>query len=173
MNATGLQNTSKCSGCHDGTNLGTIEDVIDEIQADTHDKWNATNATVISALNNINAYTGLKNLSRDRIAEAYWKLRLVSSDESWGVHNPEGTEKLLDDAAALAISANASLGLATSNVDLVTGWNLVSLNGTPAVTAPVSVLSSVSSNVTVAWGYNSTSRAWNCTIRQCRMPSIR
>jgi hypothetical protein len=145
----------------DGTSVGTIEDVIVKIQNDTETKWNSTNITVMNAFNNITASQEIKNLSRDKIAEAYWDLKLVSSDESWGVHDPVGTNKLLDDAAALAISANASLGQAeTSNVDLAVGWNLVSLNGTPADTTPSSVMNSVKDNITVVWGYNATGSKW-------------
>ena len=48
----------------------------------------------------------------------------------------------------------------TSNVDLVVGWNLVSLNGTPADTTPSSVMNSVKDNITVVWGYNATGSKW-------------
>ena len=162
VNGTHLQSKSECAVCHvDGTSVGTIEDVIVKIQNDTQTKWNSTNITVMNAFNNITASQEIKNLSRDKIAEAYWDLKLVSSDESWGVHDPVGTNKLLDDAAALAISANASLGQAeTSNVDLAVGWNLVSLNGTPADTTPSSVMNSVKDNITVVWGYNATGSKW-------------
>lgn len=162
VNATNLQSKSECAVCHvDGASVGTIEDIIVKIQNDTQTKWNSTNITVTNALTYINSSQEIKNLSRDKIAEAYWDLKLVSSDESWGVHDPVGTNKLLDDAAALAISANASLGQAeTSNVDLAVGWNLVSLNGTPADTTPSSVMNSVKNNITVVWGFNATGSKW-------------
>lgn len=161
VNAQGLQTKPECSGCHvNGTEVDTIENVIEKIKADTHEKWNSTNITVLAARDTVKAYTGVNTTSRDKIALAYWKLRNVYSDESWGVHDPVGTNKLLDDAVTLANDAVTALGTATSNVDLVTGWNLVALNGTPSATAPVSVLASVSSNITVVWGYNATSSAW-------------
>jgi formate-dependent nitrite reductase cytochrome c552 subunit len=161
VNATILMNGTACSSCHiTGSALGNLSTTIEKIQAETHDEWNATNITVQSALATIKAYGGEKSMSRTKIAQAYWNLRLVSSDESWGIHNPLKEKELLKDATILANDAVSSLGLATSNVDLVQGWNLVALNGTPSVTAPVSVLSSVSSNITVAWGYNATSSAW-------------
>lgn len=160
VNETGLQNASACSGCHDGTNFDTIPALIDEIQTDTHNRWNTTNTTVQNALATINAYTSQKNQSRDKIALAYWKLRNVDADASWGVHDPVGTKKLLDDASALAIAANASLGQGNTTVQLYAGWNLKSLNETPSDTTPISVMSSVSNNLTVVWGYNSTSKTW-------------
>ncbi|MCE8424869.1 MAG: ammonia-forming cytochrome c nitrite reductase subunit c552 [Candidatus Methanoperedens sp.] len=160
MNETGLQNTTKCSGCHDGTNFGTIAGVIEEIKADTHTKWNSTNTTVLNALDYIKRYTGEKNLSRDQIAQAYWKLKMVSSDGSWGVHDPVGTKKLLEEASTLAIAANASLGRGNTTEQLYTGWNVKSLNETPSVTAPVSVMSSVIGNISVVWGLNASTQTW-------------
>lgn len=165
VNKSGLQSQPECSRCHvNGTSVDTIENVIAGINASTHTKWDSTNTTVMNTLTNVNNFTGEKNLSRDKIAEAYWKLRMVSSDGSWGVHDPVGTNTLLDEAVVLANAANASLGQATSNasstVDLVAGWNLVALNGTPSATAPVSVLLSVHDNVTVVWGYNATAGTW-------------
>jgi formate-dependent nitrite reductase cytochrome c552 subunit len=160
VNESALQNTSCGTTCHDGTNFKTIPKRIEEIQTETQDKWNATNISVMAALDRWNKSTGVRSLSADKISVAYWNLNLVASDESWGVHNPDATLKLLDDAATLANASNDSLGQATSNIDLVTGWNLVALNGTPSATAPVSVLLSVHDNVTVVWGYNATSRTW-------------
>ncbi len=158
VNATLLQSNTACSSCHvTGSKLGNLSTTIEDIQTDTHAKWNTTNATVMSALNTIKAYNGEKNLSRAKIAQAYWNLRLVSSDESWGVHNPVKENGLLDDAARLAIEANASLGQTAaiaSTVQLKAGWNLVSLAGTPATTSTASVMSSVASNITVVWGYD-------------------
>lgn len=162
VNATGLQNDPGCNnGCHDGTYFDPIPIVIEDIQTKTHNKWNSTNITVMSALNNIMGYTGEKNLSRDMIAQAYWKLKMVESDESWGVHNPAGTDDLLDDASTLAISADQSLGRGNTTVQLYAGWNIVSMNETPANTAPISVMSSVSSNLTVVWNLNASTQTWS------------
>ncbi len=172
VNESGLQNTTACSRCHiNGTSVDTIANVVATIQADTHAKWNATNITVQNALTAVKSYTGVNTSSRDKIAQAYWNLYLVSSDESWGVHDPVGTSKLLDDAAALANAANASLGQGlVSTVNLKAGWNLVALNGTPSVTSPISVMSSVASNITVVWGYN-TSSAVKWELYDPLMPS--
>ena len=53
---------------------------------------------------------------------------LVYSDESWGVHDPVGTNTLLDEAASYAAASNASLGHAlVSTVNLTAGWNLKAL----------------------------------------------
>lgn len=159
VNATGLQNTTACSSCHvNGTSIDTIENVIAQIQADTKDKWNATNVTVQAAFVSYKAYTGEKNLSADKMAQAWWNLYNVQSDESWGVHDPVGVNKLLDDAATLANAVNATLGQGrVSTVNLTAGWNLVALNGTPSDTSALSVMYSVSSNITVVWGYNTSS----------------
>ncbi len=174
VNETGLENTTRCSGCHvNGTSVGTIENVIDTIQASTNDKWNNTNTIVLSALANYQNYNGSKNVSRDKIAQAYWNLKEVSSDSSWGVHNPVKVNQLLDDASRLANESNASLGLTSeivSRVQLKAGWNLVALNGTPAVTSAASVLASISSNITVVWGYNETSAEWE--LYDPAMPSV-
>ena len=111
VNATGLQNTTACKGCHEeGSAIGTVPEVIENIQSDTHDKWNSTNASVIAALANYKAYTGEKSVAKDKIAQAYWNVRLVYSDESWGVHNPTKVDQLLDDAVTLANQVNASVG---------------------------------------------------------------
>lgn len=162
VNSTGLQASANCSGCHvNGTDIDTIQVVINKIQADTIAKHTTVNATVYAALASYNAYGGIKTLSADKIAQAYWNVRLVKSDASWGVHDPVGTNQLLDDALVLAEASNTSLGMAvTSNVDLITGWNLVSLNGTPADTSPSSVMNSVKANITVVWTYNATGAAW-------------
>lgn len=163
VNRTALQNKSECNYCHvNGTKgVDTIPNVIAKIKNDTQAKWNLTNDTIEGAYSYVNTSSGTKNLSMDKLAQAFFKLYQVKRDGSWGVHNPAETNQLLDEAAALAIAANASLGLgSTSNIDLVAGWNLVALNGTPSVNTSLSVLSSVSSNITVVWGYNATSRAW-------------
>ncbi|MCX9083250.1 MAG: ammonia-forming cytochrome c nitrite reductase subunit c552 [Candidatus Methanoperedens sp.] len=156
VNATLLMNNSRdCYTCHiTGSTLGNLSTSIENIQTEIHDQWNTSNQTVMDALVKVREFTGVNTTSRTKIAQAYWNIKLVSSDESWGVHNPEGTRKLLNDAVTLANEANSSLGQATSNVDLITGWNLVALSGTPSVNLSKEVLSSVSSNITVVWGYN-------------------
>jgi hypothetical protein len=161
VNETLLQNdegTQTCSTCHaTGSALGNLSTTIEDVQAATHAKWNATNATVMSALATVKAYSGEKNLSRTKIAQAYWNVKLVSSEGSWGVHNPVKDNGLLDDAARLANESVASLGQTAaiaSTVQLKAGWNLVSLTGTPAVTSTASVMSSVASSITVVWGYD-------------------
>jgi len=50
--------------------------------------------------------------------------------------------------------------VSTSDVALLTGWNLVSLNSTPADTTPSSVMNSVNSKITVVWGFNATGKKW-------------
>lgn len=102
-----LLENGTCLDCHE---LGNISNRIEVIKVDTQTKWNATNITVMTALETINAFTGPKNLSRDLIAQAYWNMRFVSSDESWGVHNPVGVNMLLDNATALANEALTNLG---------------------------------------------------------------
>lgn len=156
VNATILMNGTACSTCHvTGSTLGNLSTTIENIQAETHDKWNATNSSVMAALDKYKKYPGVKGSSADKIARAYWNLKLVSSDESWGVHNPAATKTLLDDAATLATASNDSLGLGlVSNVELKAGWNDVALKGTPKINSTISVMSSVSSNITIVWGYN-------------------
>ncbi|KCZ70628.1 formate-dependent nitrite reductase, periplasmic cytochrome c552 subunit [Candidatus Methanoperedens nitroreducens] len=174
VNATLLQSNTECSSCHvTGTALGNISKTIENVQAKTHDKWNATNTTVQSALTTVNAYTGEKNLSRDKIAQAYWNLRLVYSDESWGAHNPTKVNELLDDAERLAGEAITTLGQkeVASTVQLKAGWNLVALNGTPAVTSAASVMSSVASNITIVWGYNAATASWELYDPDPAVPS--
>ncbi|VVB54186.1 Cytochrome c7 c [uncultured archaeon] len=172
VNKTGLQNTSRCRGCHDGSSYATISDRIATVQAATQAKWNTTNSTVMGALAYYKSYTGVKNLSADKIARAYWNLKLVSSDDSWGVHNPDKATTLLDEAAAYAAASNASLGHAlVSTVNLTAGWNLKSLENASAVTSPVSIMSSVSSNITVVWGYNTSNPADPWELYDPAMPS--
>ena len=111
VNEAGLSNTSACSSCHAaGSAAGTIPEVIEDIQAATHTKWNSTNTTVMAALTKVKAYTGEKNLSRAKIAQAYWNLRLVSSDESWGVHDPVKVNNLLNESLTLANDSVEALG---------------------------------------------------------------
>gem|GEM_PF-1880934 len=111
VNATLLQSNTACSTCHvTGGALGNLSTTIETIQDETHAKWNNTNAIVQGALATYKAYSGEKNVSSELIARAYWNIQLVSSDESWGVHNPSGINDLLDQAAAMAITSNESLG---------------------------------------------------------------
>ncbi len=111
VNATGLQTLTACKGCHEaGSVVGTIPEVIETIKSDTQAKWNSTNGSVMSALANYNAYTGEKSAAKVKIAQAYWNVRLVYSDESWGVHNPTKVDQLLDDSLTLANEVNASVG---------------------------------------------------------------
>jgi len=161
-NVTLLQLNTACSSCHvTGSKLGNISTTIEDIQGPLHDKYNLTNVIVTGALNNVKAFTGENSSSRQKIAQAYWNTRLVNSDKSWGVHNPTMANQLLDEAVVLANAANASLGMVGgSSEQLYAGWNLVSLNATPASTAPVSVMSSVSSNLTVVWGLNASTQTW-------------
>lgn len=172
VNQTGLQNTSRCGGCHNGVLFDTIPDRIEAVQAATHTKWNSTNSTVMGALAVYKNYTGVKNLSADKIARAYWNLRLVYSDDSWGVHNPDKATTLLDEAAAYAAASNASLGQAlVSTVNLTAGWNNKALQNASAVTSPVSVMSSVASNITVVWHYNTSNPADPWELYDPAMPS--
>ncbi|MCL7413562.1 MAG: ammonia-forming cytochrome c nitrite reductase subunit c552 [ANME-2 cluster archaeon] len=174
VNATLLQTDPGCSSCHEtGSILGNISTTIEDIQTAIEDKWNTTNQTVEEALAAINAYEGEKGLSRELIAEAYWNKQLVSSDESWGVHNPAKVNQLLDDAVRLANEANASLGQGSeigSSVSLMTGWNLVSLKSTPDVTSTDSVMNSVKDNISVVWGFNATVQDWE--IYDPLMPAV-
>ncbi|CAG0978603.1 hypothetical protein METP3_01937 [Methanosarcinales archaeon] len=161
VNTTILMNGTACSSCHiTGSTIGNLSTTIENVKTEIQDKYNATNVIVTAALADVKAYSGENTTSRAKIAQAYWNTKLVNSDKSWGVHNPEGTKKLLDDAVILANDAVSLLGQSTSSVDLVAGWNLVALNGTTSAIAPVSALTSVSGNVTVAWGYNTTSKGW-------------
>ncbi|MGZ3949015.1 MAG: ammonia-forming cytochrome c nitrite reductase subunit c552, partial [Flavisolibacter sp.] len=117
VNVSLLQSDATCAGCHiTGTEPGNLSATIEKIQAETREKWNATNITVMSALATINAFTGPKNLSRDKIAQAYWNLRLVSSDESWGVHNPVKVNNLLNDSSRLANEALSALSGITLSI---------------------------------------------------------
>ncbi|MFA4955472.1 MAG: ammonia-forming cytochrome c nitrite reductase subunit c552 [Candidatus Methanoperedens sp.] len=157
-----LQENTACSSCHvTGIEPGNLTTTIEDIQADTRAKWKTTKATVLSAFAIVNASTGEKTLSRDQISQAYWNVRLVDTDESWGVHNPAKVDQLLDEAATLAAASIESLGqVGTSSVQLYAGWNLVSLSATPASTSPVSVMSSVSSSLTVVWGLDAPTQTW-------------
>jgi hypothetical protein len=122
VNVTLLQNgngTQTCSNCHQtGTKLGNLSTTIASVQAATQAKWNSTNTSVTSALATIKASSGVSNLSRNKIAQAYWNLKLVSSEGSWGVHNPTKDNQLLDDAANLTKESIASLGPFITSVNI-------------------------------------------------------
>jgi hypothetical protein len=157
VNTTILMNNSRdCYTCHKtGSALGNLSTTIENVQAEIHDKYNLSNVKVTDTLNFIKNQTGETNLSRAKIAQAYWNVKLVNSDKSWGVHDPVGTKKLLDDAVTLANAANASLGQGfVSTVPLKSGWNLKALNGKPSDTSSASVMLSVKNNITVVWSYN-------------------
>jgi len=158
INTTILQNNANCNSCHiDGSALGNISATIEDVQARTEVKYDVADAAVAAALAEVQAYEGEKSLSMDKMAQAYWNFRLIRSDESMGVHNPAKTEELLDDAIELSAEAVDSLGIASdpvSTVSLKTGWNLVSLKGTPSVTSAASVMNSVKGDISVVWSYN-------------------
>ncbi len=163
VNAAGLGAQTACSGCHaEGSMIGSVTETIEDIQTDIKAKWNTANTTVENAWGTYNAYTGEKNLSSKKLAEAFFKLYKVDRDRSWGVHNPMKAKELLSDAERLADEAITTLGQkeVASTVQLKAGWNLVALNGTPAVTSAASVMSSVASNITVVWGYNTANTSW-------------
>jgi hypothetical protein len=118
-NATLLQLNPDCSGCHvTGSKLGNISTTIEDVQGPLHDKYNATNVIVTAALNNVKNYIGENSSSRQKIAQAYWNVRLVSSDASWGVHNPTKAKQLLDEAVVLANEATASFGPSITGVTI-------------------------------------------------------
>jgi formate-dependent nitrite reductase cytochrome c552 subunit len=177
VNVTLLQNdqgTQPCSNCHaTGSSLGNLSTTIANVQESTHDKWNTTNATVMSALATIKAYSGEKNLSRTLIATAYWNLKLVSSEGSWGVHNPTKDSQLLSDAATLANQSIAALGSnippgptnATQTTDpLVSGYNLIAVSLIPDPTIYANNLLYTTTGgipgVTKAMRWNSTAQQW-------------
>jgi len=110
VNETGLQNTSCGTTCHNGTTFPTIPSKDEEIQTEIKDQWNSTNASVMGSFYYVNSSGQVKDLSLNKLSQAYWNLRLVQNDESWGVHNPELAKSLLDDAVTLANVANTSLG---------------------------------------------------------------
>jgi hypothetical protein len=111
VNTTILMNGTACSSCHyTGGLIGNLSTTIETIETEIHNQWNGTNASVMAALNTIKAYQGAKIWSRDNISIAYWNLRLVSSDGSWGNHNPAKARALLNEAEAKASESLAMLG---------------------------------------------------------------
>ncbi|NJD53818.1 MAG: ammonia-forming cytochrome c nitrite reductase subunit c552 [Candidatus Methanoperedens sp.] len=111
VNVDLLQSNTTCAGCHTtGSQPGNLSDTIEKIQADTRAKWNVTNTTVTDALGTINAFAGEKNQSRNMIADAYWKLQMVSSEGSWGVHNPVKVNNMLNESSNEANAAVQALG---------------------------------------------------------------
>jgi formate-dependent nitrite reductase cytochrome c552 subunit len=156
VNATILMNGTTCSSCHvTGSTLGNLSATIENIQAQTRDKWNATNITVLGALATIKAYNGEKNLSRDKIAQAYWNLRLVSSDESWGVHNPVKVNNLLNESSTLANDAIEALGSTATGKPNITSFSPTTPTVIDVVGGPTRTFSiTVNQAVNVSWQIN-------------------
>ncbi|MDO8725997.1 MAG: ammonia-forming cytochrome c nitrite reductase subunit c552, partial [Candidatus Methanoperedens sp.] len=153
VNVPILQNETKCLGCHV---VGDISTRIEVIMADTQTKWNATNITVMDAMAQINAFTGPKNLSRDLIARAYWNLRLVRSDESWGVHDPVKVSNLLNESSSLANDSLAALGSEEGNLSITsfspTTSTVIDVLGGPTRTFSITV----NQVANVSWQINET-----------------
>lgn len=177
INTTLLQNNTECSGCHmEGSTLGNISTTIENVQARTNVNYEVANLSVTAALAEVKANEDDGNetgMSRELIAQAYWNFKLVGSDESMGVHNPSMVDELLDDAIRLSQEAIDSIGVASvpvSTVSLSVGWNLVALNGTPTVTSADSVMESVADNITIVWGYDTTS-GWEYYIPETGSPT--
>jgi formate-dependent nitrite reductase cytochrome c552 subunit len=160
VNATILMGTN-CSNCHKTGNPFPYSDLsttIEKIQAETRDKWNATNITVQSALAQVKAHSGEKNVSRDLIAKAYWNLRLVSSDESWGVHNPDKTNELLDNATALSNEALTKLGQGGRTITVSPSTATLAINGTQIFNATAMDQNGTPmSGIIIVWASNNTS----------------
>src|SRR5659263_161793 len=156
VNATILMNGTTCSSCHvTGSTLGDLSTTIENIQSGTHDKWNATNTTVQSALATIKASNGEKNLSRDKIAQAYWNLRLVSSDESWGVHDPVKVSNLLNESSTLANDAIEALGSTETGKPNITSFSPTTPTVIDVVGGPTRTFSiTVNQAVNVSWQIN-------------------
>jgi hypothetical protein len=156
VNANILMNGTTCSSCHvTGSTLGNLSTTIENIQAQTRDKWNATNITVLGALATIKAYNGEKNLSRDKIAQAYWNLRLVSSDESWGVHNPVKVNNLLNESSTLANDAIEALGSTATGKPNITSFSPTTPTVIDVVGGPTRTFSiTVNQAVNVSWQIN-------------------
>ncbi|VVB92486.1 Cytochrome c552 [uncultured archaeon] len=156
VNTTILMGTN-CSNCHiTGSSLGNLSTTIEKIQAEIHDNWNATNITVMNALAQIKAYSGEKNVSRDLIAKAYWNLRLVSSDGSWGVHNPMKARELLNDSSRLANEAVLALGSAGAGKPNITSFNPSAPTVTDNIGASRTFSIAANQTVNVTWYINGT-----------------
>jgi hypothetical protein len=122
VNETGLQsdgswNNLTCSVCHAaGSPLGTIGDKIKSVQADIQTKWNATNDTVENAYAIVNASTKDTTQSMNKLAVAFFGLYQVKNDGSWGVHDPQKANNLLNDSARLANEALSALSGITLSI---------------------------------------------------------
>ncbi len=158
VNVSLLQSNATCAGCHNiGTNQGNLSTTIQKIQADTHEKWNATNITVMNALATVNAFTGPKDQSRDLIARAYWNLQMVSSDNSWGVHNPVKVNNMLNESSTLANDSIAALGLIVTGKPNVTSFSPSTPTVIDVVGGPTRTFSiTVDQTVNVSWKINET-----------------
>ena len=109
----------------------------------------------MSALATIKAYNGEKNLSRDKIAQAYWNLRLVSSDESWGVHNPVKVNNLLNESSTLANDAIEALGSTATGKPNITSFSPTTPTVIDVVGGPTRTFSiTVNQAVNVSWQIN-------------------
>ncbi len=182
VNATGLQsdgswNNQACSSCHlNGSALGTVGEKINSIQADIQTKWNETNATVENAYAIVNASTRDKNQSMDKLAVAFFKLYQVKNDRSWGVHDPQKANNLLNDSLRLANEALSAITLSitgfappspvTNNAGESRTFN-ITINQTANVTWYINgiVVQDTNKSVTEA-RYTNTSAApgtWNVT----------
>jgi hypothetical protein len=131
MDVTGLQNDgekngTKCSDCHAGDM--NLSGLIDKIQSDIKTKWNATNETLESVWQVYDTFTGEKSLAGSKLAEAFFKLYQVRNDESWGVHDPQKANDLLNDSLNLANQANESLGQVAGTFN-ITGYKINDTNG--------------------------------------------
>lgn len=160
MNAAGLQeygqkNNINCSGCHaDGSTLGNLSARIDAVQSDIKEKWNSTNETVENIWNIYDAFTGEKNVSGDKLAEAFFDLYQVSNDRSWGVHNPMRANDLLNQSLRLANEANASLEN-VSGAPKITEYDPKSSDVSDIIGGPTRTFTiSVNQIVNVSWQIN-------------------
>ena len=158
VNVSLLQSNTTCAGCHTtGIQPGNLSTTIEKIQADTHAKWNATNTTVMDALGTINAFTGEKNQSRNMIADAYWKLQMVSSEGSWGVHNPVKVNNMLNESSTEANDAVQALGLTGPGNLSITSFSPTTPTVIEVVGGPTRTFNiTVNQAVNVSWQINET-----------------
>jgi hypothetical protein len=105
----------------------------------------------------IKAYNGEKNMSRTMIAQAYWNMRLVSSDESWGVHDPVKVNDLLNESSTLANDSIAALGLIEEGKLNITSFSPTTPTVIDVVGYPTRTFSiTVNQVVKVSWKINET-----------------
>ena len=159
VNVSLLQSNTTCAGCHTtGSQPGNLSATIEKIQADTRTKWNATNTTVMDALGTINAFTGEKNQSRNMIADAYWKLQMVSSEGSWGVHNPVKVNNMLNESSTEANDAVKALGsTGPGNLTMITSFSPTTPTVIDVVGGPTRTFSiTVNQTMNVSWQINET-----------------